>query len=245
MSARSNGYGKTASLAGLAALIALAILTPFLYSRLELAPLRYPVTGIDVSHHQGEIDWRRVAESGVAFAYIKATEGGESRDERFVENWEGAKVSGILRGAYHFFTLCRSGAEQAQNFIGVVPREPGALPPVVDAEHMGPCRHGKIIDDPMAELEAFIARVERHIGQRLVVYTTAEFEAAMLAGKLTQERFWARSLVLEPRFRQEQWLFWQYHNRGARPGITGPVDLNVFRGSRAELERLRAAAPKN
>src|SRR6476660_2447595 len=63
--------------------------------------------GIDVSHHQGEIDWPRVASDGVRFAYIKASEGGTVPDHRFRENWVEAKKAGLRRGAYHFFTLCR------------------------------------------------------------------------------------------------------------------------------------------
>jgi lysozyme len=87
------------------------------------------VIGVDVSNHQGDIDWPTLASSNVAFAYIKATEGGDFRDKRFQLNWEGAKRAGLARGAYRFFTQCRSGAEQAKAFIAAVPRDEGALPP--------------------------------------------------------------------------------------------------------------------
>ena len=58
-------------------------------------PHDYPVHGIDVSKFQGEIDWSKVADSGVKFAWIKATEGGDRVDERFEANWEGAKAAGV------------------------------------------------------------------------------------------------------------------------------------------------------
>src|SRR5437016_13909496 len=77
---------------------------------------RYPVRGIDVSHHQGPIDWDAVASDGVTFAYIKASEGGDYQDRRFKENWLGARHAGVLAGAYHFFTFCKDGAAQAENF---------------------------------------------------------------------------------------------------------------------------------
>src|SRR5262245_20104351 len=112
------------------------------YPHIETARLWSDVIGVDVSNHQGYIDWPTLARTDVAFAYIKATEGGDFRDRRFQANWEGAKRAGLPRGAYHFFTQCRSGADQARNFIAAVPREEGALPPVVDLEHMGPCRSG-------------------------------------------------------------------------------------------------------
>src|SRR3990172_4519727 len=113
-----------------------AVVAPFAYSRLELAPLWYPVVGIDVSNHQGVIDWPKVRASGIAFAYIKATEGGDFRDKSFERNWQDSAKAGMPRGAYHFFTACKSGAEQAGNFIAAVPRESGSLPPVIDVEHI-------------------------------------------------------------------------------------------------------------
>src|SRR5215813_13726549 len=118
----------------LAALLLGAILAaPWAFSRIELAPLRYEVIGVDVSRHQGPIDWRMLAGSGVNFAYIKATEGAAFRDSHFTTNWSEAAIAGVPRGAYHFLTQCRSGADQAQNFIATVPRDPQALPHVIDA----------------------------------------------------------------------------------------------------------------
>src|ERR687883_942901 len=61
-----------------------------------------PIQGIDVSRHQGRIDWASVSAAGTQFAFIKATEGGDHMDERFLENWQGAKAAGIPRAAYHF-----------------------------------------------------------------------------------------------------------------------------------------------
>ena len=65
----------------------------------------WPGQGIDVSHHQGPIDWTALPVQGVDFAYIKATEGGDHRDTRFAENWRASRAAGVRRGAYHFFTL--------------------------------------------------------------------------------------------------------------------------------------------
>lgn len=90
--------------------------------------------GIDVSAHQDVIDWRQVASDGITFAYIKATEGGDFTDDRFEENWRGAREAGLDRGAYHYFTLCTPGADQALHFLDVAAPESEALPPAVDLE---------------------------------------------------------------------------------------------------------------
>jgi lysozyme len=205
------------------------------YPRLEPATLSYTVHGVDVSAHQGAIDWRALKATDVSFAFIKATEGGDFVDKEFANNWRRAGRAGVLRGAYHFLTQCQTGMTQAQNFIATVPREVGSLPHAVDAEHMGPCRKGPTVKDITAELEVFLDEVEAHFGKRPIIYTTEEFHDAYLAGLFLDERFWIRSLIVEPGFRRNQWSFWQYHNKGVRDGVAGPIDLNVFRGTQAEL----------
>lgn len=194
------------------------------------------VQGVDVSHHQGAIDWRTLASDNVSFAYIKATEGATHVDTRFADNWAQAGRAGLYRGAYHFFTLCQPGAWQAANFIAIVPRADGALPHALDMEHMGPCREGPTMSDVVGEMRAWLDLVEAHYGARPLIYTTREFHDAHLRG-VTNERFWIRSLGVAPRFREREWVIWQHHNRGHRSGVQGPVDLNAFRGDTAALAR--------
>jgi lysozyme len=225
-------------------LVVVAVLAcPWLYSSIEFAPLHYDVIGVDVSRHQGPIDWRALAGSGVSFAYIKATEGETFRDANFAANWAEAAIAGVPRGAYHFFTQCRTGADQAQNFIATVPRDPQSLPHVVDAEHMGPCRNGPAVADVVQEIEAFLVLVEAHYGRRPIIYTTFEFHDVYLKGRFTGERFWLRSILVPPQFGSRSWVIWQYHNRGRRRGITGEVDLNAFNGSRLDFAAFAQTTP--
>lgn len=219
--------------AAIAIVVLIAIL---LYPYIETGKFSHEVTGIDVSHYQGAIDWPRVARAGVAFAYIKATEGGDYVDKDFASNWQGAAEAGIARGAYHFFKPCKSGPAQAKNFIARVPKDENALPPVLDVEDMGACVSKAAPSDVIAEIGAFLDTVEAHYGCRPLVYTTPEYEAAMLSGRLEGERFWARSIHVPPMYRQASWVLWQYHHMGRRDGIDGPVDLNAFRGTRQDFE---------
>ncbi len=194
------------------------------------------VQGVDVAHHQGAIDWRALAGDNIAFAYIKATEGAEHVDTRFAQNWEQAGAAGLYRGAYHFFTLCQPGAKQAANFIAVVPRVGGSLPHALDMEHMGPCRDGPTMTDIVSEMRVWLASVEAHYGARPLIYTTPEFHDAHLRD-VNGERFWIRSLFARPNFRKQEWVIWQHHNNGRRRGVSGPVDLNVFRGDAQALSK--------
>jgi lysozyme len=106
------------------AAISAAVIALLLYRgivRFNYPDLRtYPIQGVDVSHHQGEIDWTQLQGPAVQFAYIKASEGATFRDAQFAANWQGAVTAGVTPGAYHFFTLCRSGAEQARNFFAAL-----------------------------------------------------------------------------------------------------------------------------
>src|SRR5215510_4473974 len=99
----------------LAALLLGAILAaPWAFSRIELAPLRYDVIGVDVSRHQGPIDWRTLAGSGIGFAYIKGTEGATFRDANFATNWSESALANIPSGDYHLFNKCRNSADKAR-----------------------------------------------------------------------------------------------------------------------------------
>jgi lysozyme len=95
------------------------------------------VQGIDVSHYQGVVDWQQVAQNGMAFAFAKATEGITYVDPQLAANWDGIRVAGLVRGAYHFFEPNDDAAQQAQHFLSTVQLQPGDLPPVLDVETTG------------------------------------------------------------------------------------------------------------
>ena len=160
----------------------------------------YPVHGIDVSHHQGNIDWDTLKADGIDFAYIKATEGGDVKDTRFQENWREAGRVGIVRGAYHFFTLCRPGADQARNFIESVPVTTGTLPPAVDLEFVGNCSSRPPTAVLMRELGILLAALEDRFKTKLILYVMRRFDDPYLRGELQAYGYWLRSLFFEPKF---------------------------------------------
>ena len=127
-------------------------------------PPGYAVHGIDVSHHNGWIDWETVGASGIDFAFVKATEGATLVDRRFVENPENA-VPHVPIGAYHYYSACHDGAKQAAHFLSVVP-EPGALPSVLDVEPDGRCNRGERLEGIDREVTVWLDLVERAHGVR-------------------------------------------------------------------------------
>ncbi|MEA3053448.1 MAG: lysozyme [Sphingomonadales bacterium] len=217
--------------AGLALLLAaiLALGAWYYAQRWHPSDRRFPSQGIDVSHHQGVIDWGQLPAQGVDFAYIKASEGGDHRDSAFAANWSGARQAGIARGAYHFFTLCRPGAEQAANFIAAVPADPDALPPAVDLEYLGNCSRPVTSGQFHAELAAYIRAVEARYRKPVLLYLTAEFDRTYRVSARVDRPLWLRALVREPRFGARSWHLWQASNFRRLRGIEGRVDWNVQR----------------
>lgn len=201
-------------------------------------PWRYPVHGIDVAKYQGDIDWRTAKRGGVAFAFIKATEGGDHLDEKFMQNWAGAGQAGIPRGAYHFYYFCRPAIEQARWFIRNVPNDPKSLPPVLDMEWNSKsktCKHRPDARTVQSEMKRFLSIVGRHYGKRPIIYTTVDFYKDNQLSTLNGYEYWLRSVAGHPSevYPNQRWSFWQYTGTGRIPGIDGNTDINVFAGSPA------------
>jgi lysozyme len=226
-------FGAVTLGARLAMVIGAALLLAFLawYGLRGWTPSKtdYPVQGIDVSHHQGEIDWAAVKADGADFAYIKATEGADMRDDRFATNWKHAAESGVRRGAYHFFTLCRLARDQATNFITTVPRDPAALPPVVDLEFGGNCKERPDRAVLLAEIATFIKMVEAHAEKPVMLYVTREFENQYQVSAAIRRPLWLRSIMLTPSYGSHPWVMWQASSFARVDGIDGRVDWNVLR----------------
>jgi lysozyme len=196
---------------------------------------KYPIRGIDVSHHQGSVNWSQVRAGGIRFAYIKATEGADFRDAKFADHWRESGAAGIIHGAYHFFTLGTSGQSQAANFIAQVPADETALAPAIDLEFSGYNRDRRpSVDDFQRELSAFWDAIVEHYGKVPVVYTASDFQKQYLRA-MPIERLWIREVIFVP---ASGWTLWQFTPRGRVSGVQGFVDLNVFRGGDVEFEKI-------
>ena len=126
-------YYPTYASVGLA--VMLGVVSYFgLFHQQKASAQDYAIRGFDVSHHQGEINWKKISPVQYQFVYLKATEGGDFKDRNFQENWLKAREQGLHVGAYHFYRLCRDGKVQAENFIATGPNKADALPPVIDLE---------------------------------------------------------------------------------------------------------------
>lgn len=200
----------------------------------KVSPRRLAVHGVDISRWQGNINWDKLRAQGANFAYIKATDGGDHLDPMFMKNWRNANAAGLKRGAYHFFYWCRTAGEQADWFIRNVPKMDGALPPVIDVEWNGEssCKRRPSREKVLEKMQVFMDRLERHYGQRPIIYTSPDFYRDNLQGAFLDYPFWLRAVARHPSkvYPGRKWLFWQYSGSGLSHGVSGRIDLNVFHG---------------
>jgi len=196
--------------------------------------VRYTVHGMDISNHQGEIDWGKIKKSGDRFVFIKATEGKDYVDKYFGRNWRGASAAGLYKAAYHYFTLKSSGIDQAKNFINTVPVENGCLPPVIDIEEKAPDKEKFNV-----QLTDFINAVEGSFNQKPILYVIYPIYNEYIKGDFKGYSIWIRDTFLPPDLGSDRkWLFWQFCDRGKVDGIDAFVDLDVFNGKIEDLTNL-------
>jgi len=198
------------------------------------------LNGIDVSHHQGIINWPVVAQSGIVFTYLKATEGRTVKDIRFKYNFDNAGINNILRGAYHFFHSNSDPEQQADNFIETVTTI-GDLPPVLDIEVNENCSTTELIFNVRIWLEV----VENRLNYRPIIYTSPSFWNDQMGGTTVFDNYnlWVAHYTThsEPTLPLgfSTYKFWQYSEQGQVSGINGnSVDLDYFNGTLEELKNL-------
>ncbi|QGQ94091.1 glycoside hydrolase [Paenibacillus psychroresistens] len=186
--------------------------------------MKYKIKGLDVSHHQGKIDWKEVSNhNSFRFVYIKATEGEDFVDEQFLTNWQAAQKYMAI-GAYHFFSMENTGEAQAALFIKTVPKQEGSLPPVIDLE----IGLGYDQEKVKLQLHKMVELLQQYYGKKPMLYVTYDTYNKYIKGDFPEQDIWLRDILKHPKLEQRKWVLWQFNNRGKVQGIAEYVDINVF-----------------
>ncbi|HBA98167.1 MAG TPA: glycoside hydrolase family 25 [Lachnospiraceae bacterium] len=197
---------------------------------------KYSVYGIDVSHYQGKINWQMLKEQETGFAYIKATEGSSHTDKKFLKNWEHVQLTGIIAGAYHFFSFDSPASSQAEHFIETVGSLSGKLVPMVDVEYYADKeKNPPDKEQTIAQLQEFLHILEAEYNKKPVIYTTYKVYHRYIKGRFKQYPLWIRNVYYPPFDIDGGWQIWQYSDIGKTEGINSSVDLDVFSGTKEEF----------
>ncbi len=191
-------------------------------------PKGFESFGIDISHHQGEIDWKVLLDDEkfdtiIQFVYCKATEGNSHLDTRWYENRKTLNNKGIPNGAYHFFTPKDAPLPQAEHFLNHWKKREVDLPPVLDVE-----TEGISDEDLRKKMEIWLKEVEKKSGMRPIIYTSYHFFDTKFKDYFKDYKFWIAAYSRKPECIDDQRiLHWQYSESGNLPGIDELVDFNV------------------
>ena len=202
--------------------------------------------GIDVSHHNGVIDWKKVKAAGVQYVFLKATEGATFVDSKYATNRAGARSVGIPCGAYHFMRANVSAASQIEIFVKTVGKlQPGDLPPVLDIEvpenwtNLNQKARVKLVMD-------WLTAVEARLGVRPIVYINNPMARDSLGSpkELASYPLWLAHYTSRPQpnipLPWTRWTFWQYSESGKVNGVpSAGVDMNRFAGTLEDLQKLQ------
>lgn len=194
--------------------------------------------GLDISQHNGNIDWNKINKNFISFVMVKATQGKGFKDKNFDTNWQQLKEAGIIRGAYHFFTHSTDASAQATHFAQIVRFEPSDLPPILDIEDdvVGQTQ----ADDAtlVKQVRVWLQLVEQLTGRKPIIYTTAHFWNAHMTEEFGDYPLWVAKFSDVPKSMPKgwsKWTFWQYSDQASVDGV-GTVDTNIFNGSYDDLK---------
>jgi lysozyme len=217
------------------------------------------VYGFDVSLHQGRVDWTRARGAEIngqaaVFAAARVSDGLYTPDgDTFVNNWQGMRDAGLIRGAYQFFRPEQDGHAQARLFLDAIAAaggfEPGVdLPPAVDIEVVTARNTGVTVPSQQlqAGVQAWLNDVEAELHVRPIVYSLSGVSYA-LGDAFADYPLWVANFYQTcPRMPAawDRWWIHQFDDRGRIPGVTGYADLDQWNGTRAELDAFIAAAAR-
>lgn len=202
--------------------------------------------GLDVSNHNGSVDWKKVAADGQKFAFVLATDGEKFTNDLFGKQYSGARDAGLLTGAYHFGRPDGSATNQAERFLKTANyhNDGKTLPPVLDLEP-NPADHGcygKSAEALTEWTKTFAGKVKESTGRDPIIYTGQGFwDKCMSNTKSFKEKpLWVASWGVdkpETPGGWENWTFWQYDDKGSVDGVSGKVDVDKFNGSLDDLKK--------
>ncbi len=191
-------------------------------------PKGFSSFGIDVSHHQGEIDWEELLhkqhyDTIINFVYCKVTEGEDHVDTQWIRNRKYLQKLHMPHGAYHFFIPETNAINQARHFLQQYKAESYDLPPVLDVE-----REAKNDKQLIDQMRLWLTEVEKQTGMRPIIYTSLHFFETKFQQQFKEYKFWIAAYSRRPKcIEDSRIIHWQFTETGKLPIIKEHVDFNV------------------
>lgn len=187
---------------------------------------------------RGSNNVRGTADYPVSFVYIKSTEGTTIRNRFYLNDYTQARKHDIRTGAYHFWSVRTSGAEQATYFIRNTLFRDGDLPPVLDVEPTNAqITQSGGVERMFREIRIWLKAVERHTGVKPILYVNQMFVNNHLSKQADLKRDYRVWIARYSEYKPDVRLtYWQLCPDGRVAGIQGDVDINVFNGYKSQFD---------
>lgn len=191
------------------------------------------VMGIDISKHNGTVDWNAVKNAGVEFVILRCGYRGSAsgvlvEDEKFRTNIKGATAAGLKVGIYFFSQAVNEmeAVEEASLTLSLIKGHKISYPVYIDVEAANGRADGLSAAERTKVVKAFCETV-RDSGYTAGVYSNKNwFAEKMDTGAFGNYRIWLAQYTESPTY-TGRYEMWQYSSRGTIPGIKGDVDLNI------------------
>ena len=186
------------------------------------------IKGIDVSKHNGKIDFKKVKDSGIDFVIIRIGYGGSApqKDERFEENYKNAKANGLKVGTY-LYSYANSDSDVEAEVKAILKWLDGKtfdLPFYLDVEDNK--TQGKLSVNELTNYVYNICERIEKAGYFTGIYASKNWlETKLDMNKLNRFTVWLAQWSANPTY-QGAYAMWQYTSDGSVNGISGRVDMN-------------------
>lgn len=182
--------------------------------------------GIDISHHQGEIDFNKL-KGNIDFAMVRTSYGSFYEDRKYKRNIKGLESIGVPYGLYHFSyaTNIEDAKKEANGFINIIKKYNPTYPVVIDIESSN--RTQSVNNNMLVDITDTICSMIENAGYYVMIYANLDYLNGKLnSSKLDRYDKWLAQWTKSPTY-NKSFGIWQYSSKGSLPGINGNVDLNI------------------
>jgi lysozyme len=196
-------------------------------------PTADEIWGIDISHHQKEINWNEIGNNKPYFVFLKSTEGTTHIDTKHKAYKKKFNDLSIPSGSYHFFSYSTNGTAQAKHFLKNTKIKNGDLMPVLDVEFKNKMPNKSEV---ITNINEFIEHINEQVGTSPIIYCECDFYYKYLKDNLMSEcSYWISDFWREPKC---DYILWQKTDKFQHKAFKGTVDFNILKGTKNDLNNL-------
>lgn len=229
---RSTARVVRRRLFALAALLALVLAGAGWWAAGDWRPARerFPVQGVEIGRGDGAVNFAALKAGGADFVYLDASDGAARRDPGFERKLDSARAAKLQVGALHRFDPCRGADVQAGNFVTVVPRDAGLLPPAVELDlDEQTCAAPPAEAAMQSELTTLINQIEAHSGKPAILKLSRGFEKRYHVAAMIDRNLWVSGSYLAPGYAGRPWVMWTANPRLRSSAADGRLRWVVVR----------------